>query len=57
MSLVKVGVFGASAAKAIREIVKDLETEWEQQLGPRKFAQLRRLLTQLYAIATPNDRP
>jgi DNA-binding MarR family transcriptional regulator len=48
---------GHAAAKAIREIVKDLETEWEQQLGPRKFAQLRRLLTQLYAIATPNDRP
>ena len=48
---------GHAVAKAIREIVKDLETEWEQQLGPRKFAQLRRLLTQLYAIATPNDRP
>jgi DNA-binding MarR family transcriptional regulator len=48
---------GHAAGKAIREIVKDLESEWEQQLGPRKFAQLRRLLTQLYAIATPNDRP
>jgi DNA-binding MarR family transcriptional regulator len=48
---------GHDVVKAIREIVKDLETEWEQQLGPRKFAQLRRLLMQLYAIATPNDRP
>jgi DNA-binding MarR family transcriptional regulator len=48
---------GHAVGKAIREIVNDLETEWEQQLGPRKFAQLRRLLTQLYAIATPDDRP
>jgi DNA-binding MarR family transcriptional regulator len=48
---------GHGVIKAIREIVQDLEHEWEQQLGPRKFAQLRHLLTQLYAIATPkNDR-
>jgi DNA-binding MarR family transcriptional regulator len=48
---------GHAAIKAIREIVHDLETEWEQQLGARKFSQLRDLLTQLYAIATPtNDR-
>ncbi len=44
---------GHAAIKAIRETVQDVETEWEQQLGPRKFAQLRDLLTQLYAIATP----
>ena len=49
---------GHAAIKAIREIVQDVETEWEQQLGARKFAQLRDLLTRLYAIATPtNDRP
>jgi DNA-binding MarR family transcriptional regulator len=48
---------GHAAIKAIRETVQDLETEWEQQLGARKFTQLRDLLTQLYAIATPtNDR-
>jgi len=47
---------GHAVGTAIREIVKDLETEWEQQLGPRKFGQLRRLLTQLYEIATPGDR-
>ena len=48
---------GHAATKAIREIVREVETEWEQQLGPRKFAQLRGLLTQLYEIATPtNDR-
>jgi DNA-binding MarR family transcriptional regulator len=46
---------GHAAIKAIREIVQDLEAEWEQQLGPRKFAQLRGLLTQLYTIATPTS--
>jgi DNA-binding MarR family transcriptional regulator len=48
---------GRAATKAIYEIVQDVEAEWARQLGPRKFAQLRGLLTQLYAIATPNDRP
>jgi DNA-binding MarR family transcriptional regulator len=46
---------GHAATKAIREIVREVEIEWEQQLGPRKFAQLRALLTQLYAIATPGN--
>jgi DNA-binding MarR family transcriptional regulator len=39
---------GRAATKAIYEIVQEVETEWEQQLGPRKFAQLRSLLTQLW---------
>jgi DNA-binding MarR family transcriptional regulator len=48
---------GHAATTAIYEIVQDVENEWEQQLGPRKFGQLRRLLTQLYAITTStNDR-
>jgi DNA-binding MarR family transcriptional regulator len=42
---------GHAAITAIREIVQDVETEWEHQLGPRKFAQLRDLLMQLYGIA------
>jgi DNA-binding MarR family transcriptional regulator len=46
---------GRAAGKAIREIVKDLETEWAEQLGPRKFAQLRDLLAQLNAIASPAE--
>jgi DNA-binding MarR family transcriptional regulator len=46
---------GHAASKAIREIVREVEIEWEQQLGPRKFAQLRGLLTQLYSIATPSN--
>jgi DNA-binding MarR family transcriptional regulator len=48
---------GHAAIQAIREIVQDVEDEWEQQLGPREFAQLRNLLTRLYAIATPANDP
>jgi DNA-binding MarR family transcriptional regulator len=48
---------GRAATKAIYEIVQDVETEWARQLGPRRFAQLRDLLTELYALTTPtNDR-
>jgi DNA-binding MarR family transcriptional regulator len=43
---------GLAAGKAIREIVQEVEAEWEQQLGPRNFSQLRDLLAQLYAITT-----
>ncbi len=46
---------GRAAVQAIRDIVGELEAEWEQQLGPRKFAQLRDLLTQLHTIATPTQ--
>jgi DNA-binding MarR family transcriptional regulator len=48
---------GHAATRAIREIVQDVETDWGHQLGARKFAQLRDLLTQLYAIATPTNAP
>ena len=48
---------GHAATKAIYEIVQEVETEWEQQLGPRKFGQLRRLLTQLYTITTATNHP
>jgi DNA-binding MarR family transcriptional regulator len=41
---------GRAATRAIYEIVQEVETEWEQQLGSRKFGQLRRLLMQLYTI-------
>jgi len=47
---------GRGAGAAIREIVLEVEAEWEQQLGTREFGQLRRLLTQLYAIATPSAK-
>ncbi len=46
---------GHAATKAIYESVQDVETEWEQQLGSRKFAQLRSLLTELNAIVSPTN--
>jgi DNA-binding MarR family transcriptional regulator len=42
---------GTEAIKAIREIVLEVETEWTLQLGPRRFAQLRELLSQLQVTA------
>jgi DNA-binding MarR family transcriptional regulator len=48
---------GRGAITAIREIVLEVEAEWERRLGPREFAHLRRLLTQLQPIATPADQP
>jgi DNA-binding MarR family transcriptional regulator len=47
---------GHAAIKAIREIVQEVEAEWERHLGSRKFAQLRDLLVQLQAIAAPTDQ-
>ena len=48
---------GRAAGKAIREIVHEVEAEWAEQLGPRKFAQLRDLLAQLYATTAPTTHP
>jgi len=45
---------GRTAGMAIREIVQEVEGEWEQQLGARNFAQLRQLLEQLLPIASTN---
>jgi DNA-binding MarR family transcriptional regulator len=47
---------GRAVIKAIREIVREVETEWERQLGPGALDQLRELLTQLSAIAAPDPR-
>ena len=38
---------GARAATTIREAVADLETTWANQLGPKRFDQLRTLLRDL----------
>jgi DNA-binding MarR family transcriptional regulator len=38
---------GQSAARAMREIVGEVEAEWAQGLGPERFAELRALLTDL----------
>ena len=43
---------GHRAVRAIREIVTEVEGEWEQQLGPNQFADLRTLLTDLNAVVT-----
>jgi DNA-binding MarR family transcriptional regulator len=46
---------GHAATTAIYESVRAVEAEWEQQLGPRKFGQLRRLLAELYTVTTPTN--
>jgi DNA-binding MarR family transcriptional regulator len=38
---------GQRAARAMRDVVQEVETEWQQQLGAERFAQLRALLTDL----------
>src|SRR6059036_3517857 len=38
---------GKSAIAVIREAVGEMETEWAQQLGQKRFAQLRDLLHEL----------
>ena len=38
---------GASAIEVIREAVGEVETAWAEQLGPKRFAELRNLLLEL----------
>jgi DNA-binding MarR family transcriptional regulator len=38
---------GIAAGKVIREAVAEMEATWAQQLGPKRFAQLRTLLQDL----------
>jgi DNA-binding MarR family transcriptional regulator len=38
---------GTSAISVIREAVAEVEAGWEQQLGPKRFSQLRGLLAEL----------
>ncbi len=45
---------GHAASATMREIVLEIEAEWTQRLGPRRFAQLRESLAQLSA-STPED--
>jgi len=42
---------GHAAVQAIREIVLEVEADWERQLGPGRLAKLRALLEQLNAKA------
>ena len=45
---------GHAAGAAMREIVMEIEAEWTQKLGPRRFAQLHDILAQL-STSTPAD--
>lgn len=47
---------GHAAVRTIRETVRKIEVEWEQELAPKQFAQLRELLTQLNLIASPPNQ-
>jgi DNA-binding MarR family transcriptional regulator len=47
---------GHRAVSAIREIVAEVESEWEGELGREEFAHLRRLLQRLYAVVGGADR-
>ena len=42
---------GDAAARTIREIVRRVEADWEQQVGPERFTQLRKTLIELVGIA------
>jgi DNA-binding MarR family transcriptional regulator len=42
---------GTSAVGVIREAVHEVETTWAQQLGPKRFSELRTLLTELNQLA------
>jgi DNA-binding MarR family transcriptional regulator len=51
---------GSSAIDVIREAVAEVETAWAQQLGPKRFAQLRSLLLDLnqrVRVASPACGP
>jgi DNA-binding MarR family transcriptional regulator len=44
---------GTAAAKVIRKAVAEIEADWAQQLGPKRFNQLRTLLHDLNQITQP----
>ncbi len=46
---------GHAAIRTIRRTVGEIEAEWEQELGPHQFGQLRELLIRLSAIAAPEQ--
>jgi DNA-binding MarR family transcriptional regulator len=42
---------GTAAVRVIRQAVGEVETAWAQQLGPKRFSQLRGLLLELNQLA------
>lgn len=47
---------GRAAGAAMREIVLQVEAEWSEKLGPRRFAELRDLLARLNGAAERNGQ-
>jgi DNA-binding MarR family transcriptional regulator len=45
---------GRDAGLAMREVVREIEVDWESRLGPDRYAELRTLLADLNAIV---ERP
>jgi DNA-binding MarR family transcriptional regulator len=39
---------GRAAYSKIHDILRDIEREWSEELGPRRFAQLKELLTHVW---------
>ena len=50
---------GRKAGEIMRRTVLDIEREWSEQLGPERFAELKRLLTELSreVLVEPGQRP
>jgi DNA-binding MarR family transcriptional regulator len=48
---------GRRAARAMRDIVREVEVEWARQLGPERFAQLRLLLADLNDLVDAGRAP
>jgi len=48
---------GQRAARAMRDIVREVEAEWQQQLGPHRFDELRTLLTDLNSHVAHPETP
>ena len=48
---------GEELRLAIRKIVREIEAEWQRELGARKFGQLRQLLLELNETGMVRDRP
>jgi DNA-binding MarR family transcriptional regulator len=46
---------GTSAIRVIREAVSEMEATWAQELGPKRFAQLRELLLDLNRPTSASD--
>jgi DNA-binding MarR family transcriptional regulator len=46
---------GTKAAETIREAVAEMEDTWTQQLGPKRFNQLRGLLRDLGELSQPTQ--